>query len=196
MEPREHDGRLIQASIEDPDRFSEIFDRHYRAIDHYCVRRIGADGHDVSAATFVDAFRLRHRFEPDRPDARPWLYGIAGNGLHHHRRSEARRWRAYQRAIPTTPSGFDVDDRIDADAVGPRLAGALRTLSARDRDALLLVVWADLSYAEAAEALAIPIGTVRSRIARARTRLRNALGDLADLHTENLSRTHQRGDDE
>ena len=196
MDPDEHDGQLIQASIDDPDRFAAIFERHYGAIDRYCVRRIGPDGHDVSAATFVDAFRLRHRFDGDRSDARPWLYGIAGNGLHHHRRAEARRWRAYERVIPSGPSTFDIDERIDAAAVGPRLARGLRTLSARDRDALLLAAWADLSYAEIAETLAIPIGTVRSRIARARVRLRDALGDLAELHTENLSRSQPRGDDE
>ena len=196
MDPDEHDGQLIQASIDDPDRFAAIFERHYGAIDRYCVRRIGPDGHDVSAATFVDAFRLRHRFDGDRSDARPWLYGIAGNGLHHHRRAEARRWRAYERVIPSGPSTFDIDERIDAAAVGPRRARGLRTLSARDRDALLLAAWADLSYAEIAETLAIPIGTVRSRIARARVRLRDALGDLAELHTENLSRSQPRGDDE
>lgn len=196
MDPDEHDGRLIQASIDDPDRFAAIFERHYGAIDRYCVRRIGPDGHDVSATTFVDAFRLRHRFDDERADARPWLYGIAGNGLHHHRRAEARRWRAYERVIPSGPSTFDVDERIDAAVVGPKLAHGLRLLSARDRDALLLAVWADLTYAEIAETLAVPIGTVRSRIARARSRLRNALGELAELHTENLSRSQLRGDDE
>ena len=196
MDSHEHDGRLIRASIDDPDRFAAIFERHYGAIDRYCVRRIGPDGHDVSATTFVDAFRLRHRFDDERADARPWLYGIAGNGLHHHRRAEARRWRAYERSIPALPSSFDVDERIDAEVVGPKLAHGLRTLTARDRDALLLAVWADLSYAEIAETLAVPIGTVRSRIARARSRLRTALGDLAELHTENLSRSQPRGDDE
>ncbi len=196
MNSHEHDGRLIRASIDDPDRFAVIFERHYGAIDRYCVRRIGADGHDVSATTFVDAFRLRHRFDEERADARPWLYGIAGNGLHHHRRAEARRWRAYERSIPALPSTFDVDDRLDAAVVGPKLAHALRTLAVRDRDALLLAVWADLSYTEIAETLAVPVGTVRSRIARARARLRNILGELAELHTENLSRSQLRGDDE
>lgn len=196
MDGDEHDGELIRASIADPDRFGVIFERHFAAIDRYCVRRIGLDGHDVSSATFVHAFRLRHRFDTDRPDARPWLYGIASNGLHHHRRGEARRWRAYERSEPTRPSTFDVDARIDAAAAGARLARALRTLSTGDRDALLLFTYADLTYEQIAHALEVPVGTVRSRIARARTRLRNSLGDLAEIHAPDYSGTPLRGDDE
>lgn len=196
MDPDDHDGELIRSSIDEPDQFAGIFERHFGAIDRYCTHRVGLDGHDVSSATFVDAFRLRHRFELDRPDARPWLYGIATNLLHHHRRGEARRLRAYERSDRAMPSTFDVDARIDAAAVGARLARGLRTLPARDRDALLLFAWADLSYEQIADALAIPIGTVRSRLARARTRLRNALGDLAEVDAGNLSGVPQRGDDE
>lgn len=196
MDPRDHDGELIRASIDEPDRFGGIFDRHFGAIDRYCTRRVGPDGHDVSSATFVDAFRLRHRFEVERPDARPWLYGIATNLLHHHRRGEARRLRAYERSDPAMPSTFDVDARIDAAAIGAQLARGLRTLPARDRDALLLFAWADLSYEQIADALEIPLGTVRSRLARARARLRNALGDLAEVDAGNLSGVPQRGDDE
>ncbi len=182
----EHDGRLIAISLDAPERFGGIFDRHYAAIDSYCVRRLGPDGHDVSATTFTEAFRLRARFDADRPDARPWLYGIATNLLRRHRRSEQRRWRAFARAggMRSGVEAADLDDRLDADALGTRLAGALAAIPSADRDALLLFAWADLSYQEIADAMEVPIGTVRSRIARARARLRDALGPVGDELTD------------
>ena len=65
-------------------------------------------------------------------------------------------------------------------ALAPELVGELLRLPAADRDTLLLVVWGELSYAEAATALSVPVGTVRSRIARARQRLGAAIGQPAD----------------
>ncbi len=175
-----HDGRLIRASLDAPERFADIFERHYRIVDGYCCRRFGADGHDVSAQAFVEAFGSRHRFEFDRADARPWLFGIVGNLGRRHRRSEVRRLRAYARVDHRPPAETDLDARVDAIALGARLANALQGIPRRDRDALLLYAWADLSYEQIAEALAIPIGTVRSRLNRARARLRGALGDLVE----------------
>ena len=188
------DGEVIRASLDVPERFGEIFERHYRTLDSYCVRRLGGAGHDVSAATFVAAFHGRAGFDPVRGDVRGWLYGIASNLLRRHRRSEARRLHAYARSEPAMPVTFDADTRIDAVAAGTRLAQGLRGLPGRDRDALLLFAWADLSYEQIAVALGIPIGTVRSRIARARSRLRNALGDLAEIHDPDLSNVRRRGD--
>lgn len=184
----DHDGRLIATSIDVPERFGGIFDRHYAAIDSYCVRRLGPDGHDVSATTFTEAFRLRARFESERPDARPWLYGAATNLMRRHRRSEQRRWRALARSgTPHAVPAVDVDDGIDAGALGVRLAGALAAIPAADRDALLLFAWADLSYQEIADGVGVPIGTVRSRIARARSRLRDALGPFDDEVTNHAA---------
>lgn len=193
-----HDGESIQASLATPETFARIFEAHYRVIDAYCVRRLGGEGHDVSAATFTEAFRVRHRFDVDRDDARPWLYGIASNLLRHHRRRERNRWRAYARSVPATPTTFDADARLDADRLGGRLAAALRATPVRDRDALLLFAWADLTYEQIGEALGIPVGTVRSRIARARARLRDALGDVAETgdadDARELSGVPDRGD--
>jgi RNA polymerase sigma factor (sigma-70 family) len=193
-----HDGETIRTSWSAPEAFAGIFETHYRVIDAYCVRRLGGDGHDVSAATFTEAFRVRHRFDVDRDDARPWLYGIASNLLRHHRRRERSRWRAYARSTPAVPTTFDADERIDADRLGGRLAAALRATPVRDRDALLLFAWADLTYEQIGEALGIPVGTVRSRIARARARLRDALGDIAGAgdadDAPELSGVPDRGD--
>src|ERR1700710_474694 len=91
-----HDGDVIAASLTDPDRFTEIFERHFDAIYAFTARRLGREtADDVGATVFVEAFAGRVGFELDRTDARPWLYGIATNLIHRHRRTETRRLRAY-----------------------------------------------------------------------------------------------------
>jgi DNA-directed RNA polymerase specialized sigma24 family protein len=103
----------------------------------------------------------------------PWLLGVANHVIADHRRIESRRLQTLERLAETTPT------RVEHEHAGlaPELLRALRRVPAADRDALLFVVWGELSYDEAATALDIPIGTVRSRIARARKRLIGALGD-------------------
>lgn len=173
-----HDGDVIAASLADPDRFTEIFERHFDAIYAFAARRLGREvADDVGAAVFVEAFSARSRFDLDRADARPWLYGIATNLIHRHRRTETRRLRAYARSETARPDEpLDIDQRLDAAAMGPRLAQALNELATNDRDALLLYAWAELSYDDIAIATDVPIGTVRSRIHRARQSLRAELG--------------------
>jgi RNA polymerase sigma factor (sigma-70 family) len=173
-----HDGDVIAASLSDPDRFTEIFERHFDAIYAFTARRLGRElADDVGATVFVEAFAARTRFEPERDDARPWLYGIATNLIHRHRRTEGRRLRAYARTQPTTDGeSIDLEQRLDAEAMRPQLATALRALAPNDRDALLLFAWAGLSYDDIATATEVPVGTVRSRIHRARHRLRAELG--------------------
>jgi RNA polymerase sigma-70 factor, ECF subfamily len=173
-----HDGEVIAASLDDPDRFTEIFERHFDALYAFTARRLGREvADDVGATVFVEAFSARSRFEVDRADARPWLYGIATNLIHRHRRTETRRLRAYARSEPVGPDQpTDIEQRLDAEAFGPQLASALRDLTASDRDAILLFAWAGLSYDDIAIATDVPVGTVRSRIHRARHRLRAVLG--------------------
>ncbi|MGW5259586.1 RNA polymerase sigma factor [Microbispora sp. NPDC004025] len=183
------DAGLIEASLTAPERFAGVFDRHADEIHAYAGRRLGPEhADDVTAETFLVAFRKRHRYDTSRPDARPWLYGIAGNLISGHRRSEVRRLRALARAPRDAGErGFHEEERgaerASAAALRPALAAALARLSAAERDLLLLVAWADLSYEEAAEALKIPIGTVRSRLHRVRAKLRRHL----DLPEENGS---------
>jgi RNA polymerase sigma-70 factor (ECF subfamily) len=173
------DAQTIAASLEDAARFGLIFDRHFVAIHRYLYRRAGREiADDLAAETFAQAFDHRHGYDPAREDARPWLFGIASNLMRHHRRAERRRLVAYVRTGVDPVSEIDVDavhDRVDAEAVGPRVALALARLDARDREALLLLAWADLTYPQIAEALGIPVGTVRSRIHRARRRVRALL---------------------
>jgi len=174
------DATVIARSLEDPEQFAVVFRRHAPDIRRYVVRRLGPGAaDDVVAETFLTAFRLRSRYSRDRPDARPWLYGIATNLVGRHRRAEVRQYRALARTglDPVTESFADrADARVSAGAESRRLAAALAGLPAGHRNALLLVAWGDLSYEQAAAALGVPVGTVRSRISRARARLRQALG--------------------
>jgi RNA polymerase sigma-70 factor (ECF subfamily) len=177
MDPRT-DGEVIAASMTDPAAFSHVFDRHFDAIHRYLYRRVGPQVADeLAAETFVQALGDRERFD-GRADARPWLYGIAANLLRHHRRDERRALLAYARAgiDPIVQGGEDaIVDRADALASGRRVALALASLRDDDRDVLLLFAWADLSYEAIGAALGIPIGTVRSRLHRARRRCRELL---------------------
>ncbi|MGW1106332.1 RNA polymerase sigma factor [Streptomyces sp. NPDC002540] len=170
------DAELVAQSLEQPEIFAELYDRHAPDIHRYAVRRLGEGAaDDITAETFLIAFRSRRRYDRTRRSARPWLYGIAANLIGKQRRSEERGLRALARTgqDPVAASWSDrCDDRISAQ--GP-LAGALAALSPGDRHVLLLVAWADLGYQEVAEALGIPLGTVRSRLNRARRKVREAL---------------------
>ena len=175
------DATVIARSLDDPEQFAVVFRRHAPDIHRYVVRRLGPGAaDDVVAETFLTAFRFRSRYRSDRADARPWLYGIATNLIGRHRRAEVRQYRALARTglDPVTESFADrADARVSAGTESRRLATALAGLPAGHRNALLLVAWGDLSYEEAAVALGVPVGTVRSRLSRARARLRKALGE-------------------
>jgi RNA polymerase sigma factor (sigma-70 family) len=181
------DHVLIERSLVEPDCFATLFDRHCAEIYRYLARRLGPDvAEDATAETFLVAFRKRDRFSADRQDARPWLYGIATRTIGEHRRAETRRHRAFGRLDRTAVTESFEDraaGRVTAQQLGGRISGMLGRLSAGERDLLLLIAWADLSYEEAAEALDVPIGTVRSRLHRARKKARKALGDVDPLST-------------
>ncbi|WP_033325755.1 RNA polymerase sigma factor [Streptomyces yerevanensis] len=180
----ESDASVIARSRDEPEAFAALFDRHADAVHRYAARRLGGEvADDLVAETFTTAFQQRHRYDPARgagADARPWLFGIATNLVGRHRRAEARRFKAMARvpalADHDEPLADRAADRVVARAVRRELAAALAALPARHRDVLLLVAWGDLSYGEAAQALDIPVGTVRSRLHRARSKLREALG--------------------
>jgi RNA polymerase sigma factor (sigma-70 family) len=173
------DAELIASSLDEAERFGLLFDRHFAGIHRYLHRRVGAAlADDLAAETFVAAFDRRRDYDLGRVDARPWLYGIASNLLRNQWRSERRRLLAYARAAAETDAGVDADavlDRADAHLAGPLVAEALASLEDRDRDALLLLAWGELSYEEIAEALGVPAGTVRSRIHRARAQVSRLL---------------------
>ncbi|MCS7478271.1 RNA polymerase sigma factor [Umezawaea endophytica] len=173
------DAELIARSRHEPEHFAAIFDRHAPHIQRYLARRLGREAADDSVAeTFLVAFDKRHRYDPAHADARPWLYGIATRLVGQHRRAEVRRYRLLEAAGPA-PDVTCHADRVATDVTAQAMRGALATalaaLSTPDRDVLLLIAWEQLTYEEVAAALAIPVGTVRSRLNRARRKVRGAL---------------------
>ncbi|MFC7717425.1 RNA polymerase sigma factor [Nonomuraea recticatena] len=174
------DAELIRRSHDDPEQFAGLFDRYIQQIHRYVARRLGTQAaDDIAAETFLTAFRRRASYDLTQRLARPWLYGIATTLMARHRRGEERFLRALSRTgvdpLPE-PMADAVVGRVAAQEEDRRLAGALAGLSQGDRDVLLLVAWGDLTYEEVATALGVPIGTVRSRLHRARRKARAALG--------------------
>lgn len=158
--------------------FDAVFEAEFDRLHAYLARRVGISAaDDLTAETFAVAFRRWSDLTPGRP-ARPWLYGIAANLARHHWRKEQRMLRAYSRtgrdpvAAADDPSSVD---RLDAQRAGAAIASALKTLRRAEREVLLLHAWAELSDAEIADALSLPIGTVKSRLNRARKRFWNQL---------------------
>ena len=175
------DAFLIERSRREPEVFAGVFHRHAPEIKRYVTRRLGADAaEDVVADTFLAAFRGRG-LRPVTVQRSPWLYGIATNLIRRHKRVEVRQLRVLERTgvdPVTVPFTERSDERLSAGAVRRRLAAALTRLPAGHRDVLLLVTWGGLTYVEAAQAMDIPVGTVRSRANRARSKVRKELGGV------------------
>lgn len=181
-EAADDDLTVIRRSQSDPERFAVLVRRHGPAVGRYVTRRIGPErAEDVVAETFLVAFGKRAGYQDQGRDCLPWLYGIATRLMHRERRNEVRQLRllAASGTDPVTAPFTDrVEDAVAARSVKQRLAAAVAELPVNQRDALLLLVWADLSYEQIATATGVPLGTVQSRISRARRRLRRSLADL------------------
>jgi RNA polymerase sigma-70 factor (ECF subfamily) len=183
------DAAVIAASLDSPAAFGVIFDRHATVLHRYLVRRLGPDeAESMVGEVFRIAFEKRHTYDLLRPTARPWLYGIATNLLAKHRRREARRIHAVARLaahrVPPADLADGVSLAVDAADLWPRVADAVTALPEPERDALVLHVWEGLSYEDVADALGLPVGTVRSRLNRARGRLRELVGPSGREHDD------------
>jgi RNA polymerase sigma-70 factor (ECF subfamily) len=166
------DASAIALSLSRPEAFAAIFDRHFDPIHGYLVRRVGpARADDLASATFTVAFERRRGFRGEADSARPWLFGIATNLMRNERRAEQRALNALSRLRPLTAQATPYEE-VDK----TRVAALLADLDRDQRDVLLLYAWGELSYEEIAAALEVPLGTVRSRLARARARLRSGRG--------------------
>jgi RNA polymerase sigma factor (sigma-70 family) len=176
------DAAVIEGCLSEPEQFAILFDKHAPHIYRYLVRRADRQvADDLVAETFLAAFAERYRYDLSYADARPWLYGIATDLVSQHRREEARQERIRQAAAlePEVPGHADqVAADVTAQAMHSLLDKALGALPAGDRDVLLLIAYEQLTYQEVSRALAIPVGTVRSRLHRARTSLHRARTQL------------------
>jgi RNA polymerase sigma-70 factor (ECF subfamily) len=189
----ETDNVLIERSVQGrPDAFVAVVQRHEAAIHGFLSRRAGRHvADDLLGEVWVRAFAGRGSYDLSYRDARPWLYGIARNVLRAH-------WRASVTADAASGSDVagagskpeevadpwdDIVDRLDSAALARALVSAVRALPPAEREVLLLVAWEQLSPAEAAVALGVPPGTARSRLHRARAKLRCTLAGT-DLNAE------------
>jgi RNA polymerase sigma factor (sigma-70 family) len=171
------DGQLWDRAVGgDPDGFGQLFERHARSVYNHCFRRTAswADAEELTSAVFVEAWRRRHELRPIGESARPWLLGVANNLLRNHRRSLGRRRAALARlphpANEPDPAD-DVTGRLADERQMRRVLALVELLPRRDQEVLALCAWSELTYHEAATVLDVPVGTVRSRLARARARL-------------------------
>lgn len=161
----------LLASAADGDRqaFGELVARHHVAVHRYVARRIGvAHAEDVVSETFEVALRRAGSYRPLGELALPWLLGIATNLLRRFARQEGAMLRAYARTgIDPAMEASDAS-RVDGLGLDRELAGALGALRAEHREVLLLHALGELSNAEIAAALAVPQGTVKAWLHRAR----------------------------
>jgi RNA polymerase sigma factor (sigma-70 family) len=171
------DSELWRRAVDgDHECFGVLFERHARGVYNHCFRRTAswADAEELTSAVFVEAWRRRREVRPVDPSARPWLLGVANNLLRNHRRS-LRRFRAALARLPDpAPQPDPADDvagRLADERQMRRVLALVERLPQRDQEILALCAWSELTYAEAATVLDIPVGTVRSRLARARARL-------------------------
>jgi RNA polymerase sigma factor (sigma-70 family) len=175
---------LVRAG--DPDAFGQLYEQHARAVYNHAFW-ITADwsvAEDVMAMTFLEAWRLRDRIEPEGGSLLPWLLGIATNTARNITRSARRRKAAMSRLPQEEAVAPDIADeavsRLDDAERLSAVHAALAKLRRMEREVLALCVWSGLDYAAAAEALGISVGTVRPRLSRARTKLLKLAGE--ELH--------------
>jgi RNA polymerase sigma-70 factor (ECF subfamily) len=161
----------------DPDAFGVLFDDCSRAVYNLAFRLTGNrhEAEEVVSLTFLEAWRLRTRVEPEGESLRPWLMGITVNVVRNFSRA-ARRHQAAMSRLPEPASAPDfaeeLAERIDDAARLAAVRAAFGRLRPAEQDVIALCVWSELDYAAAAQALGIPVGTVRSRLSRARVKLR------------------------
>lgn len=190
MDTASSDADCLARSLDEPTAFELIFDRHFVAVHRYLHRRTRRDlADELAAETFALAFARREKCRASE-SVLPWLYGIATNLLHRHRRAERRQLRAYSRSGVDRWVAYEDEAaaRVDGSALDARLAGALAAMRPRERDALLLYALADLSYEEIALALDVPVGTIRTWLHRARATAQRELA-AADVDAAPIATT-------
>jgi len=166
----------VASTHPEPEDFGELFERHARAIYGFCFRRTGnwATAEDLTSVVFLEAWRKRGSVDLVREPALPWLLGVANNVTRNHARS-LRRHRTALGRVPVPPATPDfaeaADERLDDEERMRSIIECLRALPRREREVIELCTWAGQSYEAAARALDVPVGTVRSRLARGRARL-------------------------
>jgi RNA polymerase sigma factor (sigma-70 family) len=181
------------------DAFGELFERHSDTVYNHCFRRTGSwsTAEDLTSVVFMEAWRKRSQVQFRGESVLPWLLGVANNAI----RNSTRTTRRYRRLLAKLPRPTAIPDqsdeaigRVDDERAMIEILAAFERLSQQDQDVVSICDWTGLSYEEAALALGIPIGTVRSRLSRARVRLREVLATHA-RSTNSTSATSQEEDE-
>ena len=185
------DARLwARACAGDHSAFGDLFVRHANRIHNYCFRRTGSWtlAEDATSQTFMETWRKRSSIAVT-DSLLPWLFVAANNVCRNSERASRRAANLLVKAPLTEHVRDHADDvaaRIDSERQMQRVLLALRTLKRADQDVVAMCDWEGLSYDEAATVLGVPIGTVRSRLSRARARLKvlldDEVGPRADSH--------------
>ncbi|MFD2077810.1 RNA polymerase sigma factor [Actinopolymorpha cephalotaxi] len=177
------DGELWRkaAKGDDPSAFGELFERHIDAVYNHCFRRTGSweAAEDLASVVFLEAWRRRHDVSLSGESILPWLLAVANNVVRNRDRSLRRHRRLLAKLPPAVVAPDPADDavsRVDDERAMQRVLEVFTRLLPDEQDVLALCVWAGLSYTDAAVALGIPVGTVRSRLSRAREHLRRLAG--------------------
>lgn len=173
-----------RAAAGDRMAFGQLFERHAEAVWNHAYRLTASWSlaEDLTSSTFLLAWRKCGEVRLVRESARPWLYTVAGNLARDERRGATRFLRALRKVPDTSVEADhadDVADRVDGDARMARVLAAVRSLPRAERQAVELCLLGELPTADAAELLGVAEASVRSRISRARARLRTKLEDVS-----------------
>jgi RNA polymerase sigma factor (sigma-70 family) len=185
----------------DPDAFGVLFDEYAHAVYNLGFRLSAnwSAAEEVVSVTFLEAWRRWARIDPGGEPLRPWLLGIAVNVSRNLARASRRHQAALGRLPPLPPMpdfSEELAGRLDDEARLREVGDALGALRREEREVIALCVWSELDYATAARALGVPVGTVRSRLSRARSKLRTLLpasGEPAGGREVVLSDREKRG---
>lgn len=187
----------MRARIRAGDRraFADLYEAHARSVYNHALRLTGdwSTAEEVMSETFLAAWSHREQLEPEGGSLAPWLLGIATHKAYNANRGLRRRrtFLAHRPPPPPTPDfAEEAAGRIDDSRRLAAVHAALSGLRRHEREVLALCVWSGLDYAQAAEALGVPVGTVRSRLSRARARL----GRLSEEHQERREPRKRRGE--